>query len=120
VFDWEDAGRGVPSIDLAQAVSPACRIAALPDLATYAALVRRRWPACCDADVERLAACGSVFRALAVLAWDAQHLSRPWADGFLGNLQMYATELAESLRRLGWTRATIARPRLAELEGRLV
>ncbi len=120
VFDWEDAGRGVPSIDLAQAVSPACRIAAMPDLTAYATVVRARWPTCSDGDVERLAACGSVFRALAVLAWDAQHLSRPWADGFLGNLQMYATELAESLRRLGWTRATIARPRLAELEGRLV
>src|SRR5213079_203414 len=34
-FDWEDAGRAVPGIDLAQAVDPSCRISASPDLATY-------------------------------------------------------------------------------------
>ena len=117
VFDWEDAGRGVPSIDLAQAVSPACRIAAMPDLATYGAVARDRWPTCGHADIERLAYCGTVFRALAVLAWDAQHLSRPWADGFLGNLRMYAAELAEALRRLGWERPSAAR-REPVLEGR--
>src|SRR5436309_2425054 len=36
-FDWEDAGRAVPGIDLAQAVDPSCRIAAngrLIDLST--------------------------------------------------------------------------------------
>src|SRR6266702_2251448 len=101
-FDWEDAGRAVPGIDLAQAVDPSCRIAASPDLATYHAVVRERWPNCDATDVERLATCGAVWRALAVMSWDGQHLARPWADAFLPNLRMYEAELTHALDRLGW------------------
>ncbi len=101
-FDWEDAGRAVPGIDLAQAVNPSCRIAASPDLATYHAVVRERWPNCDATDVERLATCGTVWRALAVLSWDGQHLAHPWADAFLPNLRMYEAELTHALDRFGW------------------
>ena len=101
-FDWEEAGHAVPGIDLAQAVDPSCRIAASPDLATYHAVVRERWPTCDATDVERLATCGAVWRALAVISWDAQHLARPWADAFLPNLRMYEAELTHALDRFGW------------------
>ncbi len=101
-FDWEDAGRAVPGIDLAQAVDPSCRIAASPDLATYCAVVRERWPNCDATDIERLATCGAVWRAVAVITWDAQHLARPWADAFLPNLRMYEAELTHALDRFGW------------------
>ena len=101
-FDWEDAGRAVPGIDLAQAVDPSCRIAASPDLATYYAVVRERWPNCDATDIERLATCGAVWRAVAVITWDAQHLARPWADAFLPNLRMYEAELTHALDRFGW------------------
>ena len=101
-FDWEEAGHAVPGIDLAQAVDPSCRIAASPDLATYHAVVRERWPNCDATDVERLATCGAVWRALAVISWDGQHLARPWADAFLPNLRMYEAELTHALDRFGW------------------
>src|SRR5438046_2524005 len=101
-FDWEEAGHAVPGIDLAQAVDPSCRIAASPDLATYHAVVRERWPNCDATDVERLATCGAVWRALAVISWDGQHLARPWADAFLPNLRMYEAELTHTLDRFGW------------------
>ena len=101
-FDWEEAGHAVPGIDLAQAVDPSCRIAASPDLATYHAVVRERWPTCDATDVERLATCGAVWRALAVISWDGQHLARPWADAFLPNLRMYEAELTRALDRFGW------------------
>src|SRR5882724_4368415 len=101
-FDWEEAGHAVPGIDLAQAVDPSCRIAASPDLATYHAVVRERWPHCDATDVERLATCGAVWRALAVISWDGQHLARPWADAFLPNLRMYEAELTHALDRFGW------------------
>src|SRR5213078_1646828 len=101
-FDWEEAGYAVPGIDLAQAVDPSCRIAASPDLATYHAVVRERWPNCDATDVERLATCGAVWRALAVISWDGQHLARPWADAFLPNLRMYEAELTHALDRFGW------------------
>ncbi|HEX9347740.1 MAG TPA: ATP-binding cassette domain-containing protein [Gemmatimonadales bacterium] len=102
VFDWEDAGLAVPAIDLAQAIDPSCRIAAGPDIATYSAVVRERWPHCDATDIERLATCGAVWRALAVIAWDGQHLTRPWADAFLPNLRMYEAELTHALDRFGW------------------
>src|SRR5216117_1201177 len=102
VFDWEDAGLAVPAIDLAQAVDPSCRIAAGPDIATYCAVVRERWPNCDATDIERLATCGAVCRAVAVITWDAQHLARPWADAFLPNLRMYEAELTHALDRFGW------------------
>jgi len=101
-FDWEEAGHAVPGIDLAQAVDPSCRIAASPDLATYHAVVRERWPNCDATDVDRLATCGAVWRALAVISWDGQHLARPWADAFLPNLRMYEAELTHALDRFGW------------------
>jgi ATP-binding cassette, subfamily B, bacterial len=117
-FDWEDAGRAVPGIDLAQAVDPSCRISASPDLATYWAVIRERWPNCDQTDIERLATCGAVWRALAVITWDGHHLTRPWADAFLPNLRMYEAELTHALDRFGWPgRAGRASPR-PTLQGR--
>ena len=101
-FDWEDSGLGVPNTDLAQVVTTSCRISASPDLATYLAVVRERWPDCDRANVERLATCGAVFRALAVIEWDAHHLAHDWADSFVPNLRLYEAELGHALRQLGW------------------
>src|SRR5256884_344769 len=117
-FDWEEAGHAVPGIDLAQAVDPSCRIAASPDLATYHAVVRERWPNCDATDVERLATCGAVWRALAVISWDAQHLARPWADAFLPNLRMYEAELTHALDRFGWRVRACRATRRPPLPGR--
>ncbi len=101
-FDWEDAGWAVPGVDLAQAVDPSCHISASPDLATYWGVVREQWPNCDQADVERLATCGAVWRALAAITWDGLHLTRPWANAFLPDLRMYEAELTHALDRFGW------------------
>jgi len=101
-FDWADAGLAVPAVDLAQVATPSFRMSASPDLATYWSVVRERWPDCDRADIERLANCGAVFRALAVITWDANHLAEAWADAFLPNLQIYQTELVSALDHLGW------------------
>jgi aminoglycoside phosphotransferase (APT) family kinase protein len=100
-FDWEDAGWAVPGVDLAQTVDPACHISASPDLTTYWAVIRERWN-CDQADIERLATCGAVFRALAAITWHGVHLARPWADGFVPDLRLYDAELTRALDRLGW------------------
>src|SRR6266704_2415846 len=60
------------------------------------------WPPCDHADIERLANCGAVFRALAVITWDANHLAEAWADAFLPNLHIYQAELVRALDHLGW------------------
>jgi len=103
-FDWEDGGRSVPTTDLAQVVATPSCIAASPDLATYVSVVRQRGVHCDQKDVERLAACGGVFRALAVIEWDSHHLAHDWADAFIPSLRMYEAELVPALHRLDWGR----------------
>ena len=107
VFDWEDAGWGVPAADLAQLTLPTSRISTGPDLATYWSLVRDRWPELDRADVARVADCGSVFRAIAALQWDAHHLEHEWAQWFVSSMRLYEAELAHALRRLGWKRREV-------------
>src|SRR2546429_9375567 len=79
---------------------------------------RERWPNCDATDVERLATCGAVWRALAVISWDAQHLARPWADAFLPNLRMYEAELTHALDRFGWRVRACRATRRPPLPGR--
>jgi hypothetical protein len=80
------------------------RLSASPDLATYLSVVRKRWPDCDRKDVERLASCGTVFRALAAIEWDSHHFFPDWANLFVPNLRLYEAEMALALDRLGWTR----------------
>jgi ABC-type multidrug transport system ATPase subunit len=117
-FDWEDAGWAVPSVDLAQAVDPSCHISASPDLATYWAVVRERWQHCDQADIERLATCGAVWRALAAITWEAHHLARPWADAFIPNLRLYEAELTHALDRFGWAGPAGRASRRSVVQGR--
>jgi len=111
VFDWEYAGRGVPCVDLA----PAARFAATPDLATYWSVVGPRWPMCRQDDVERLATCGVVFRALASFEWESNHLVRPWGNAFLPAYEAYQAELVDALRRLGWAARAARSPALGHV-----
>src|SRR6266550_1788971 len=117
-FDWEDAGWAVPAVDLAQAVDPSCHISASPDLATYWAVVRERWPNCDQTDIERLATCGAVWRALAAITWEAHHLARPWADAFIPNLRLYEAELPHALDRFGWAGPAGRASRRSVVQGR--
>src|SRR5438876_8624704 len=117
-FDWEAAGWAVPGVDLAQAVDPSCHISASPDLATYWAVVRERWPKCDATDVERLATCGAVWRALAAITWEAHHLARPWADAFIPNLRLYEAELTHALDRFGWAGPAGRASRRSVVQGR--
>src|SRR5207247_194051 len=78
VFDWEAAGWGVPAADLAQAAQFS-RLSASPDLPSYWSMVRERWPNASPEALERLAHCGSAFRALAGLSWELPNLASDWA-----------------------------------------
>ncbi|TMB76851.1 MAG: ATP-binding cassette domain-containing protein [Chloroflexi bacterium] len=102
VFDWEDAGWGVPAVDLAQQAVPASNLSASPDLPTYVSIVRERWPRMSGEDWLRLAYCGSVFRTLAALYWEAPGLATEWASTNIANIRFYQAELANALSRIGW------------------
>ena len=112
-YDWEDAGWGVPAVDLAQAALPTSRITAGADIAAYWGVVRERWPNLTQADVERVAQCGTVFRALAALDWESHNLAHEWAQWFLRSFRLYDTELTHAIRRLDNGRASEARYEVA-------
>jgi aminoglycoside phosphotransferase (APT) family kinase protein len=102
VFDWEDAGWGVPAVDLAQQTLAFGQVSANPDIGTYWSTMRERWPNANAEALQRLAHCGSAFRALASLRWAVPSLETDWAHGCAANLHIYVTELDEALERLGW------------------
>ena len=52
VFDWADAGWGVPAADLAQLVLPESNLSVGADIPTYWAVVRERWPSLDLVDIE--------------------------------------------------------------------
>jgi ATP-binding cassette subfamily B protein len=106
VFDWEDAGWGVPAADLAQFVQPKSRIAAGADIPTYWSIVRDHWRDHTQADIEQLACCGTVFRSVAALQWDSHHLAHEWAEWFVASMRLYDAELVHALDRLDWVRRT--------------
>jgi ATP-binding cassette subfamily B protein len=102
VFDWAEAGWGVPAVDLAQQAVPASHLSASPDLSTYWSSVRERWPNLSGAALQRLADCGSVFRTLAALYWEAPGLGTEWASTSVTNIRIYEAERANALSRIGW------------------
>jgi ATP-binding cassette subfamily B protein len=104
VFDWQDAGWGVPAVDLAQLAVPSSKLSANPDIPTYWATVRDRWPEAGPEIWRRLADCGTVFRAMAALFWEAQNLAHDWAHEYVGDMHIYAAELDGALERLGYAR----------------
>jgi ATP-binding cassette subfamily B protein len=109
VFDWEDVGWGVPAVDLAQQAVPASNLSASPDISTYYATVRERWPNVSGEDWLRLALCGSVFRTLAALYWEAPGLATEWASTNVANIRLYEAERATALSRIGWDGHSAAR-----------
>lgn len=104
VFDWTDAGWGVPAADLAQLVLPESNLSVGAEVPTYWAAVREHWPSLDLADIERCAHCGSVFRALAALEWDSHHLKHEWAHEYIETMRLYDAELANALRQLDGVR----------------
>jgi len=110
VFDWEHVGWGVPAVDLAQPAVRSDRLAASPDLATYCATVQERWPDMTLDACKRLADCGTVFRTLAALYWDTQHLAYDWAHSYVDGMRMYVVELDGALERLDWGRPAVWSP----------
>src|SRR5436190_4821874 len=101
VFDWEDAGWGVPAVDLAQQAVPSSNLSANPDIPTYWSTVRERWPHVSIETLQQLAYCGTVFRALAALYWESFSLGTEWASRFISNIRLYDAEMAQALARLG-------------------
>ena len=81
---------------------PSSGLSANPDIQTYWSTVRDRWPDTSPEAVQRLASCGTVFRALAALHWESCNLATEWASRSVSNIRLYEAELAHATARLGW------------------
>ena len=97
VFDWENAGWGVPAVDLTGAT-----FSGDPDLAAYWSVVSEVWPGIDVSAVERWAALGTVFRFLVGADWDVPALATPWIEKAVSRLSAYQRALAGAVRTLGW------------------
>ena len=65
VFDWEFAGWGLPTTDLAQFVD---RVAS-PDLSLYCSILQREHPHLNLSDIQAAAACGNLLRLVNQISW---------------------------------------------------
>src|SRR5437879_3955700 len=108
VFDWEDGGWGVRSVDLLQRAVPSTGVAANPDIPTYWSTVRGRWPQVSIETLQRLSYCGTVFRALAALYWESLSLATEWASKSVSNMRLFDAELDHALARLGWNGRSVS------------
>jgi aminoglycoside phosphotransferase (APT) family kinase protein len=99
-FDWGDAGWGIPAVDLAQAAHPYPDFSASPGVPTYCALMRQQWPRIPVQTIERLANCGTLFRCVAALDWEAHDLVYPWRDAALRHMAVYGSWIDTSVRTM--------------------
>jgi aminoglycoside phosphotransferase (APT) family kinase protein len=99
-FDWEEAGRGVPAVDLAQATFASTGFLSNPDLDAY--LAAAQWTTLTCESVHRLAAYGTMFRCLAALHWESERLAYEWVEWPVKNMALYEAELVEAVRTAGW------------------
>jgi hypothetical protein len=86
VFDWENAGWGVPAVDLG---SPAN-----PDLSTYQSVVGAHWPGLDVQTLQRLVHVGELFRNLAAVDWASQRLPEDSTEA-MTKLRIYESRQAD-------------------------
>ena len=99
VFDWGYAGWGVPGTDLAQLGKHVVN----PDLGVYCSVMKRAEPHLSLAQIEAVAACGSLFRLVEEVRWARSYLkfgSRDYLIKPVETLREYEPLLAKALEIL--------------------
>ena len=54
--------------------------------------------------IQRLAQCGTIFRAMAAIRWAAYGLETEWPAVAVQDMRFYDADLANVLRAAGWVR----------------
>jgi hypothetical protein len=103
-FDWGESAFGVPALDLAQSSLPASGLCAIPDLETYESVVRSRNPQVDRGTIDRVAQCGTIFRAVAAIRWSAFALETEWPAVAMEEMRFFDADLANTLGSTGWLR----------------
>jgi Ser/Thr protein kinase RdoA (MazF antagonist) len=117
VFDWNEAGRGVPALDWSRFLvsmnsvdgtagtaprggAPSIHRLA-PNLDTYLDAVRPVWPHLDRETVQRLGLFGELFHCAASVRWESARLAYSWIDGPVANLGFFRIWLEELMAELG-------------------
>ena len=101
VFDWENAGWGVPCTDLAQLTDRTVS----PDLDSYASALRGSWLRVSDVRVRELAECGRFFRLVDEIGWESPLLTFGPCRFVVkpaSRLRVYQGQLHQALLAGGW------------------
>jgi hypothetical protein len=107
-FDWEMAGWGIPSADLAYLEQA--------DLAIYWSVVRRSWQYLDVQDIRQMANLGRIFRGLAAISWERWHFEYSWENWppqyallkdetirrAVMSLKVCAVRIADAMRAATW------------------
>jgi hypothetical protein len=103
VFDWENAGWGIPATDLCQFIG---RSTVSPDLGAYQESVGACGRRVERSQLRRLAEYGNIFRVLDNLAWAASIMT---GDAYrflvkpIAHMRIYEQQMADALRPTGWS-----------------
>jgi len=101
VFDWENAGWGVPATDLCQFRGRTVT----PDLAAYCAALRASGRPLDPGHVDQLARYGNLLRLIDGIHWSAEKMifdSYLFLETALSTFRVYEVPLAALLRTLQW------------------
>jgi hypothetical protein len=90
-FDWEQAGRAIPAIDVLKA-----------ELDAYWRRVEKTWSHMSLSDLALIGNVGSVFRSIAATGWAVQGLHYPWVDDAMDKLRVYESRLTTALKVAPW------------------
>jgi hypothetical protein len=100
-IDWEKAGWGIASIDLAQSPLPSKQFAGNADPEAYCAAIRHVWPHL-KADMFRHSAWyATIFRCLAAVHWDAPYLRLSWPHRTMKKIEYYRSALRLACEHVG-------------------
>ncbi len=100
-FDWAEAGRGVPPVDIMGRFSHRGSHSVEPDIHTYWLVARKVWSLPKIQTIRKFETVGKTFRAVSAIAWDIPESDLTKSDSTLGYIEpwrIYSSWLDECLK----------------------
>jgi len=98
VMDWEEAGWGIPAVDLAQFDGSTLE----PDLTSYWSVVRQSWTGVTLGTVKRWAELGRLLRLIQAVVWANSGFDlSPRREWYFDRMELYEAKLGQWLQAAG-------------------
>ena len=101
-FDWADAGRGVPPVDIIGRFTHRGSHFVEPDIYTYWLVARKIWSLPNIQTIRKFETVGKTFRAISAVAWDIPESGLTKSDslGYIETWRIYGSWLGECLKEI--------------------